>query len=103
MLVLVCQLFAPTKLEITFETKGKGAFKKNEIDDIVVKNEKGEVVSLNLPEKFVYIANHQVRCAFFRAIRWLTGAISRFMRIGGMHGVSFITSEEVYMNTFTSR
>uniref|UniRef100_A0A0W0FY34 Phospholipid/glycerol acyltransferase domain-containing protein n=2 Tax=Moniliophthora roreri TaxID=221103 RepID=A0A0W0FY34_MONRR len=60
LLILMCQLFAPTKLVVTFETKGKGAFKESEIADIVVKNDKGEVASLNLPEKFVLIANHQV-------------------------------------------
>ncbi|KAL0580279.1 hypothetical protein V5O48_001696 [Marasmius crinis-equi] len=59
LLILMCQWFAPTKLAITFETKGKGAFREDEIEDIVVKNDKGEVVSLNLPQKFVYIANHQ--------------------------------------------
>ncbi|KAL0072157.1 hypothetical protein AAF712_001080 [Marasmius tenuissimus] len=58
--VLMCQWFAPTKLVITFETNGKGAFREDEIEHIVVKNKKGEVVSLNLPEKFVYIANHQI-------------------------------------------
>ena len=57
----MCQWFAPTKLVITFERKGKGAFREDEIEHIAVRNKKGEVVSLKLPEKFVYIANHQVR------------------------------------------
>ncbi|KAF9270418.1 acyltransferase-domain-containing protein [Marasmius fiardii PR-910] len=60
LLILMSQWFSPTKLVITFETKGQGALTEEEIENIIVKNEKGEVVSLNLPQKFVYIANHQV-------------------------------------------
>ncbi|KAG7099415.1 hypothetical protein E1B28_001268 [Marasmius oreades] len=60
LLILICQWFSPTKLVITFETKGKGALTEEEIANIVVRNESGDLVSLNLPHRFVYIANHQV-------------------------------------------
>lgn len=59
-LVLMCQWFAPTKLRITFETQGPGKFSREEIDRVVQKDAEGEVVTLNLPSKFVLIANHQV-------------------------------------------
>jgi hypothetical protein len=60
-LVLMCQWFAPTKLHITFERDGLGQFTKEDMENVVVRDHKGEVVSLNLPTKFVLIANHQVR------------------------------------------
>ena len=59
--VLMCQWFAPTKLRITFETQGMGAFTQAEIDQYVVKDSNGKPVGLELPTKFVLIANHQVR------------------------------------------
>lgn len=60
-LVLTCQWFAPTTLSITFETEGDGAFSEEDVENILVKDKNGNVVSLNLPTKFVMIANHQVR------------------------------------------
>jgi hypothetical protein len=98
----MCQWFSPTKLRITFETKGKGAFSRDEIDRIVVRDKKGRVVSLDLPTKFVLIANHQVcmSCAllFFpsASFRHLTNSsfilFYRSMLIGGTHGVCCIIS-----------
>ena len=58
-LVLMCQWFAPTKLRITFETEGKGKLTPKEISQIVRKDENGNVVSLDIPNKFVLTANHQ--------------------------------------------
>jgi hypothetical protein len=55
------QWFAPTKLVISFEQQGKGSFTEEEIERIVVKNENGQVEWLDLPTKFILIANHQVR------------------------------------------
>ncbi|TFY80419.1 hypothetical protein EWM64_g3593 [Hericium alpestre] len=60
LLVLMCQWLAPTRLLITFETNGPGAFKEEEIADIAVRNKDGRVVELKLPQKSVLIANHQV-------------------------------------------
>ncbi|KAF7310681.1 Lysocardiolipin acyltransferase [Mycena chlorophos] len=60
LLILMCQWFAPTKLRITFETEGKGKLSTEQIERIAVKDERGNVVSLNLPTKFVYISNHQI-------------------------------------------
>lgn len=60
-IVLMCQWFAPTHLVITFETEGLGKFTPEEIEQYIVRNERGEAVSLDLPTKFVLIANHQVR------------------------------------------
>ncbi|KAG6861205.1 hypothetical protein C0995_002554 [Termitomyces sp. Mi166 len=56
----MCQWFAPTSLRITFETEGKGSFNTEDIESLVVKNRAGDVVSLNLPTKFVLISNHQI-------------------------------------------
>ena len=58
--VLMCQWFAPTKLVITFETKGEGRFTPEEIQSYSIKNNHGDIVALNFPSKFVLIANHQV-------------------------------------------
>ena len=58
--VLMCQWFAPTKLLITFETKGEGRFTPEEIQCYSIKNKHGDIVALNFPSKFVLIANHQV-------------------------------------------
>ncbi|KIK71227.1 hypothetical protein GYMLUDRAFT_33364 [Collybiopsis luxurians FD-317 M1] len=60
LLILMCQWFSPTNLRITFEPEGKGAVPQDMVDRIVVKDKEGRVVKLKLPEKFVYIANHQV-------------------------------------------
>jgi hypothetical protein len=54
------QLFAPSKLVITFETEGQGKFSSLEIENIAVRNANGEVIGLHLPNKSVIIANHQV-------------------------------------------
>lgn len=59
LVVLMCQWFAPTVLSITFETEGMGRFTPEQIQRIVVRDSEGAVVSLNLPTKFVLIANHQ--------------------------------------------
>lgn len=61
MAVLSFQWFAPSKLVVTFEREGPGAFTDEEVEGLVVRNEKGRVVKLNLPQKSVLIANHQVR------------------------------------------
>jgi hypothetical protein len=45
---------------ISFEREGQGSFTAEQIEKIVVKNENGQVVSLDLPTKFILIANHQV-------------------------------------------
>jgi len=56
----MCQWFAPTKLIVTFEREGMGAFTQQDIDEFVIKDEKNNAVGLDLPTKFVLIANHQV-------------------------------------------
>ena len=61
--VLMCQWFAPTKLVVTFETQGMGRFTPEEIDLCLLKDSHGNPVALNLPTKFVLIANHQV-CSY---------------------------------------
>jgi hypothetical protein len=53
--VLVCQWFSPTRMLVTFE----GDNLKEE--DVVIRDSRGRVTRLNLPEKLVLIANHQVR------------------------------------------
>jgi hypothetical protein len=56
----MCQWFAPTKLRITFETQGLGRFTPEEINRYVIRDAGGKVIALDLPTKFVLIANHQV-------------------------------------------
>jgi len=58
--VLMSQWFAPSRLVITFERDGPGAFSTDEIRDIAVRGGDGLVLGLNLPKKSVLIANHQV-------------------------------------------
>lgn len=87
--VLICQWFAPTKLIVSFETTGQGSFTPEDIDRIIIKDKKGDVVSLNLPTKFVMIANHQVRISLLGLLFFLTG-ISRFTWTGCMNGVCCI-------------
>jgi hypothetical protein len=58
--VLMCQWFAPTNLIVTFETEGKGAFSQHEIEQYIIKDADNNPVALDLPTKFVLIANHQV-------------------------------------------
>ncbi|KAJ6519558.1 acyltransferase-domain-containing protein [Mycena sanguinolenta] len=60
LLILMCQWFAPTKLIISFEREGKGRFTDEDIERIVKRNKNGEVEWLDLPTKFILIANHQV-------------------------------------------
>jgi Acyltransferase len=59
--VLMSQWFAPTRLIVTFEKSGQGRFSQEDIERIVVRDKTGSVVGLDLPEKSVLIANHQVR------------------------------------------
>jgi hypothetical protein len=54
------QLFAPTRLSITFERVGPGKFTQEEIRHIVERDASGRVVALRLPSKTVVITNHQV-------------------------------------------
>ena len=54
------QWFAPSRLVITFERDGPGAFSTDEIRDIAIRGGDGLVLGLNLPKKSVLIANHQV-------------------------------------------
>ncbi|TFK76908.1 hypothetical protein BDN72DRAFT_830079 [Pluteus cervinus] len=60
LLILMCQWFAPTRIHITFEKEGLGKFTEEEIEQIIVKDKSGNFKSLNLPRKFVLIANHQI-------------------------------------------
>lgn len=79
--VLMCQWFAPTKLRITFETRGPGKFSQEEMRRVVVKNIQDQIVSLNLPTKFVLIANHQVS-AYHKCLLesyWITQGLRRLV------------------------
>lgn len=89
----MCQWFAPTKLVVTFERDGIGKFSDEDLERYLVKNDKGEVVNLDLPTKLVLIANHQVRNHTSAA-----GTLSlilldphRYTPTGGMPGVSSIS------------
>jgi hypothetical protein len=59
-LVLMCQWFAPSRLVISFEQDGPGAFSRDEVDEIAIRGRDGRVLGLKMPKKSVLIANHQV-------------------------------------------
>lgn len=87
--VLMSQWFAPTKLVVTFETQGMGRFTPEEIDLCLIKDNDGNPVALNLPTKFVLIANHQVCSCHLRPHFHFMS--SRSTPTGGMHGASHIS------------
>ncbi|KAI0778024.1 acyltransferase-domain-containing protein [Trametes elegans] len=75
LLVLSCQWFAPTKLVLSFETDGLGKFAPEEIESLVQRDSEGKVTALNLPQKTVVIANHQVYADWWYAwaLTYFTG------------------------------
>ncbi|KAF7319976.1 Lysocardiolipin acyltransferase [Mycena kentingensis (nom. inval.)] len=86
LLILMCQWFAPTKITFSFERDGKGKFTAKEIEEIVVKGHDGQVVALNLPTKFVLIANHQVY------LDWMySWCMCYFIGDAGVHNSVYIT------------
>jgi hypothetical protein len=89
--VLMSQWFAPTKLVVTFETQGMGRFTPEEIDLFLIKDTDGRPVALNLPTKFVLIANHQVCHALAISAPVAQSMESRSTPTGGMHGASHIS------------
>ncbi|KAG6911811.1 hypothetical protein DXG01_000058 [Tephrocybe rancida] len=82
----MCQWFAPTKLSITFETEGKGRFSAEDIEAVIVRNDAGDVVSLNLPTKFVMISNHQIYADW-----WYAWCLIYFIGAQGVHRNVYIT------------
>jgi len=71
----VTQWFAPTRFSITFEKEGLGRFTEQEIEQVVVRNADGKVVSLNLPTKSILLANHQTYADW-----WYAWCLTYFMR-----------------------
>ena len=63
-----------------------GAFTQQDIDEFVTKDEKNNAVGLDLPTKFVLIANHQVSSGSAETYPLLI--VPRSMQTGGMPGVS---------------
>lgn len=87
---------------ITFETEGKGAFTQDEIDRVAVRDSSGNVVSLDLPTKFVMIANHQVCVSKRISLESNFYCFLRCTWTGGTHGVSCTTlASEEYISTYT--
>ncbi|KAF8640848.1 hypothetical protein AX17_000496 [Amanita inopinata Kibby_2008] len=78
--------FAPTEIQVTFETEGKGKFSQKEIEGIVVGSENGDPVSLNLPDKFVLTANHQIYADW-----WYMWCLMYFVNSQGVHRYVYIT------------
>jgi len=68
--VLMCQWFAPSRLVITIERDGPGAFSTEEIREIVIRGRDGRVLGLKLPIKSVLIANHQVSTCPSNSLLW---------------------------------
>lgn len=81
----MCQWFAPSRLVITFEHDGPGAFAIDEMRDIVIRGRNGRVLGLNLPRKSILIANHQVGICSVSAVTSPSPTF-RSMQIGGMPG-----------------
>ncbi|KAI0308051.1 acyltransferase-domain-containing protein [Multifurca ochricompacta] len=74
LLVLLCQWFAPTRIIITLEHDGPGAFSQGEIDSIAIRDSHGRVLGINLPQNSVLIANHQVYADW-----WYAWCLTYFM------------------------
>ena len=81
----MCQWFAPSRLVITLERDGPGAFSMEEIREIAIRGRDGRVTGLKLPLKSVLIANHQVRICPLCFHLHLTTPL-RSMQTGGMRG-----------------
>ncbi|KIM48017.1 hypothetical protein M413DRAFT_218056 [Hebeloma cylindrosporum] len=84
--ILMSQWFAPTKLVVTFETQGMGRFTPEEIDLCLIKDSDGKPVALNLPTKFVLIANHQIYADW-----WYAWCFTYFMSPYDVHRYVYIT------------
>ncbi|KAF8167908.1 acyltransferase-domain-containing protein [Crassisporium funariophilum] len=84
--ILMCQWFAPTKIRITFETQGLGRFTPAELERYVVKDKEGNAVGLDLPTKFVLIANHQIYADW-----WYAWCLTYFMSPHDIHRYVHIT------------
>ncbi|KAG6897332.1 hypothetical protein C0992_002390 [Termitomyces sp. T32_za158] len=82
----MCQWFAPTSLRLSFETEGKGSFSAEDVENLVVRNEAGDVISLNLPTKFVLISNHQIYADW-----WYAWCLIYFIGVQGVHRYVYIT------------
>ncbi|KAI0274899.1 acyltransferase-domain-containing protein [Gloeopeniophorella convolvens] len=74
LIILMSQWFGPTRLLITFERDGPGALSPDEIDAIAVRGKDGRIQRLNLPQKSVLIANHQVYADW-----WYAWSLTYFM------------------------
>jgi hypothetical protein len=83
-LVLITQWCGPSKLVLTFEDEGQGRFSPKEIENMAVRDKRGNVVRLNLPQKAVVISNHQVSTILPSHATVLTRY--RYMQTGGMLG-----------------
>jgi hypothetical protein len=83
--VLMSQWFAPTKFVISFERDGIGRFSDSDLEEIVVTGDAGRV-TLNFPNKFILISNHQVRRLLSCSFRFLSD-VYRCTPIGGINGL----------------
>ncbi|KAF9535828.1 acyltransferase-domain-containing protein [Crepidotus variabilis] len=84
--ILMCQWFAPTKLLVTFQTEGTGAFTQEELERYTIKDHNGKLVALDLPTKFVLIANHQIYADW-----WYAWCFTYFMSPQSIHRYVYIT------------
>lgn len=75
LLILASQWFAPTKLVVTFEQDAEGRFTDEQIQEIVQRDPAGKVVGLDLPQRAVLIANHQVYADW-----WYAWSLTYYMR-----------------------
>jgi len=85
-MILMCQCFSPTKIRVTLETTGMGAFSAEEIERMVVRDQSNGVAFLNIPTKFVLISNHQIYADW-----WYAWCLSYFIGPQGVHRYIYIT------------
>ncbi|KAG0181268.1 hypothetical protein DFQ29_008877 [Apophysomyces sp. BC1021] len=65
-LIAIVQLFAPSKLLVTFDdscvrtAKADGTVVRTDVQDLVIRNKQGDIVGISFPERIVVTANHQI-------------------------------------------
>jgi hypothetical protein len=60
LIVAISQLFAPTKIVISCSDENGNYL---DPEKLVKRNKKGRVIEFSMPDRSVWIANHQVRCS----------------------------------------
>ncbi|PFH54662.1 hypothetical protein AMATHDRAFT_185394 [Amanita thiersii Skay4041] len=86
LLILMCHWFAPTKIKVTFETKGKGSFSQEHVSRLIRTYYDCNAGFLDLPKKFILTANHQIYADW-----WYMWCLMYFVSPQGVHRNVYIT------------